>query len=193
MLLGGLWHGAGWTFVIWGGLHGCYLIVNHLWRESRFAQHRSTSGGTFFCWAVTFLCVMLAWVFFRSDDVTGAFSFIKSLIGVNGFSFPSGCLGEAEHFLPKDWVGSFAQPVFSFRKLVFWVSVASFFSLIPKNFYQMTKRFNPAICPHEGSVKSSFFEIVWQPNLIWATVLGVLAALSIMNLSNPSEFLYFQF
>jgi alginate O-acetyltransferase complex protein AlgI len=193
MLLGGLWHGAGWTFVIWGGLHGCYLIVNHLWRGAEFGQLCSKFIGIYFYWAITLLCVMLAWVFFRSEDVTSALFYLKSLVGAHGFSLPSGFLGGGEYFLPKNWVGSMDQPVFSFKKMVFWVSLAGIFSLVPNNFYLMTKQFDPAIFSNEGNAKSSFLKISWQPNLVWAVVIGLLAVFSIMNLSNPSEFLYFQF
>ena len=66
MLLGGLWHGAGLTFVIWGGLHGLYLLINHQWRQRRRQRsasvyHAALSGG------LTFLSVVVAWVFFRAS------------------------------------------------------------------------------------------------------------------------------
>jgi alginate O-acetyltransferase complex protein AlgI len=80
MLLGGLWHGANWTFVIWGGLHGLYLVVNHLWRG--FDKPRPRGGLTkSLHWLLTFLAVTIAWVFFRAASLTEASSFLAALFG----------------------------------------------------------------------------------------------------------------
>jgi D-alanyl-lipoteichoic acid acyltransferase DltB (MBOAT superfamily) len=70
MLLGGLWHGAAWTFVAWGALHGAYLCINHAW--NRFGP-RSVSPVAHVAGVVlTFLCVVVAWVFFRADSLSSA-------------------------------------------------------------------------------------------------------------------------
>jgi D-alanyl-lipoteichoic acid acyltransferase DltB (MBOAT superfamily) len=80
MLLGGLWHGAAWTFVIWGGLHGLYLCINHAWNflmppvSARFARGASVAS-----FALTFLAVVVAWVFFRADNVTAALSVLSRM------------------------------------------------------------------------------------------------------------------
>jgi alginate O-acetyltransferase complex protein AlgI len=91
MLLGGLWHGAGWTFVCWGGLHGIYLTLNHWWRELLPeaavgwipARMRGLAGG-----GITFLMVVLAWVFFRSLDITHALTMIKAMLGIQARPIP---------------------------------------------------------------------------------------------------------
>ena len=94
MLLGGLWHGAGWTYVIWGALHGFYLLVNHAWhallsqrgrdpRRHRSKLYRLSSP------LLTFLAVSIAWVFFRSDNVATALVILKGMIGLNGIVLPS--------------------------------------------------------------------------------------------------------
>jgi alginate O-acetyltransferase complex protein AlgI len=73
MLLGGLWHGAAWTFVVWGALHGAYLCINHAW--SRFgpsAPPRIAPLAKFAGFALTFVSVVVAWVFFRADSITQA-------------------------------------------------------------------------------------------------------------------------
>jgi alginate O-acetyltransferase complex protein AlgI len=76
MLLGGLWHGASWTFVAWGGLHGTYLLVNHAWRSA--AQRLGQPGKLTAALArglgaaLTFVAVVVAWVFFRSSTFSGA-------------------------------------------------------------------------------------------------------------------------
>lgn len=82
MLLGGLWHGAGWTFVIWGGLHGLYLVVNHLWqsllRRGLVAWPPGLLGRLLGV-AITFVAVVTAWVFFRADSVPQALVLLKAM------------------------------------------------------------------------------------------------------------------
>src|SRR4051794_4741525 len=73
MLLGGLWHGAAWTFVAWGALHGAYLCINHAW--NRFGPEVTPglrSAATLLGVVLTFLSVVVAWVFFRADDIDSA-------------------------------------------------------------------------------------------------------------------------
>jgi len=74
MLLGGLWHGAGSTFIVWGGLHGVFLVVNHFWRKL---------GVSFPNWlgvVITFLCVTLAWVFFRATSISQAMAILTAMV-----------------------------------------------------------------------------------------------------------------
>ncbi|MBO6948163.1 MAG: MBOAT family protein [Rhodospirillales bacterium] len=84
MLLGGLWHGAAWTFVVWGGLHGALLAVNHLWRKWRGGSSASSAGRAL-ARALTFLCVVVGWVFFRAETFDGALSVLGGMAGLNGF------------------------------------------------------------------------------------------------------------
>jgi alginate O-acetyltransferase complex protein AlgI len=88
MLLGGLWHGAGWTFIVWGGLHGLYLIINHGWRELKVRLGWGDGGSLarLASGALTFLAVVIAWVFFRADKFTTASSILSSMAGLNGMS-----------------------------------------------------------------------------------------------------------
>jgi len=90
MLLGGLWHGASWTFVVWGGLHGLYLVANHGWRFARERLNVSVSSlrwqlsavcSGFVSRTLTLGCVALAWVLFRADTTQAAHHVIQSAIG----------------------------------------------------------------------------------------------------------------
>src|SRR4051795_2941433 len=80
MLLGGLWHGAAWTFVIWGALHGVYLCINHAWSHlaptapPRLAPLADIAG-----LILTFLAVVIAWVFFRAPDMATALSVLSKM------------------------------------------------------------------------------------------------------------------
>jgi D-alanyl-lipoteichoic acid acyltransferase DltB (MBOAT superfamily) len=93
MLLGGLWHGAGWTFVAWGGLHGAYLVINHLWHGLRgllgFPAGKPTLWGRLAAGPVTLLAVIIGWVFFRSQNFETASSVLRGMAGANGAMLPS--------------------------------------------------------------------------------------------------------
>ena len=84
MLLGGLWHGAGWTFVAWGGLHGFYLIANHGWERAKtnLGFRNSTPVTRTMGRLTTFLAVVVAWVFFRAQTFGTATVLLKGMIGL---------------------------------------------------------------------------------------------------------------
>jgi D-alanyl-lipoteichoic acid acyltransferase DltB (MBOAT superfamily) len=88
MLLGGLWHGAAWTFVVWGALHGAYLCVNHAWSHfgpkvaPRFAPTADIAG-----LILTFLAVVIAWVFFRADNMDGALYVLSKMSDPGNIAF----------------------------------------------------------------------------------------------------------
>ena len=84
MLLGGLWHGAGWTFVIWGGLHGLALVVNHIWSA------RGLKLPVYLAWPATLLFLIFGWVIFRADSMSTANSIIATMMGSEGFNLALG-------------------------------------------------------------------------------------------------------
>jgi alginate O-acetyltransferase complex protein AlgI len=115
MLLGGLWHGASWTFVVWGGLHGMFLIVNHGWRflSERYhfllgALRLPLPSLLLRCSAVslTILCVLAAWVFFRANTIDTAFSLLASL-----FSQPAAARMSGADWQLVPWMGALAAVV----------------------------------------------------------------------------------
>ena len=72
-ILGGLWHGAGWTFIFWGVLHGLALVVNRAWGKLGFKLNNILA------WFITFNFVNIAWVFFRVDSIHGGFDYIHRI------------------------------------------------------------------------------------------------------------------
>lgn len=75
MLLGGLWHGAGWTFILWGILHGIFLIINHLVRDLKIFINNTFSR------IITLVCIVLSWVVFRSESLEQSYNILKSMLG----------------------------------------------------------------------------------------------------------------
>jgi D-alanyl-lipoteichoic acid acyltransferase DltB (MBOAT superfamily) len=96
MLLGGLWHGAAWTFVAWGALHGVYLCVNHAWSNygpavaPRFAGVANAAGSM-----LTFVAVVVAWVFFRSDSMSTAWLVLAKMAEPKHIVFGDGEMASA--------------------------------------------------------------------------------------------------
>lgn len=77
--IGGLWHGAGWTFIAWGAMHGAMLSINNLWKKFSPVKVPKLLG-----WALTLLGVHFAWVFFRAPTILSAWELIKALFGATG-------------------------------------------------------------------------------------------------------------
>jgi alginate O-acetyltransferase complex protein AlgI len=81
MLLGGLWHGAAWTFVVWGGLHGTYLAVER-WLRSRFGGWKPGPAAIIALGLLTYVLVNVTWVFFRAKDFGIAWTMLRSMAGL---------------------------------------------------------------------------------------------------------------
>lgn len=78
MFISGVWHGAGWTFVIWGSLHALALVINHIWKKKKLKMP------AWLGWAVTFLFINTTFVFFRAADLETAFRIFRGMAGMNG-------------------------------------------------------------------------------------------------------------
>jgi D-alanyl-lipoteichoic acid acyltransferase DltB (MBOAT superfamily) len=92
MLIGGFWHGASWTFVAWGALHGLYLMINHGWRYVRERLGLRPTGSVYGLWAarlLTFLAVVIAWVFFRAETFTAALAILRGMAGLGPWGEPT--------------------------------------------------------------------------------------------------------
>lgn len=87
MLLGGLWHGASWTFVAWGGLHGLYLGAERFLRR-RFAHWRPGPAALFALALLTYALVNVTWVFFRAHTFSGAWMILNGMAGLNDKARP---------------------------------------------------------------------------------------------------------
>ena len=104
MLLGGLWHGANWTFVVWGGLHGLYLVLNHGWRRFVPARMRMNGGLAYrtIRVAVTLIAVVLAFVVFRADSIGAAAYYLVQLLDVSSVSVGDAYAGEVRALFASD-------------------------------------------------------------------------------------------
>jgi alginate O-acetyltransferase complex protein AlgI len=164
MLLGGLWHGAAWTFVVWGALHGLFLVVNHLWRRGTgpapCAGLQRLAGGV-----LTFVAVTVAWVVFRAESLDVAGAVYRGMAGLNGWS--------GSPFTGLD----LPYKVSEFYQTFLLCGLIAF--CLP-NSGQLARWLPPQRGGRAWTVGS-------------ALVIGLLFAASVSRLGSHSPFLYFQF
>ena len=175
MVLGGLWHGAGWSFVLWGTLHGAYLVVNHAfqaltarlgWRPWLDSSKAYAAGA----WALTFVCVVVAWVFFRAETLPGAIRIIQAMAGQSIESTDEGLLY---------WNAGLQTPV----ALVWCIALGAAAIVLPNS-----NRLGERVIHHLQQKPS------WRAALGGAAF-AACAALVILNLARDSvsAFIYFNF
>jgi D-alanyl-lipoteichoic acid acyltransferase DltB (MBOAT superfamily) len=181
MVLGGLWHGAGWTFIVWGALHGTYLALNHAWHSATdgmpFRQARWYAG---LSWTVTLLAVLLAWIFFRAHSVEGALHLINAMLG----------LGAATGMQLPLADGASASLPLVFACLLPLLAI----TLWAPNSQEITASL--MVQPHHFKAGKALATqaLTWRPiPLYGAVALGLLLAASLTCISQPTEFLYFNF
>lgn len=178
MLLGGLWHGAGWTFVAWGALHGGYLVINHGWR-SFSARHLAglpipAGLARWLARLLTFCVVVVAWVFFRAESLEAALSILQGMAGLNGFARRE-----------ANWGGG---------QEIRWLLLMFLVAWGLPNVQQIFHRHRPAIETYPGEVAPPRWQrLTWRPNRGWAGLTAVLFVAALINLTRVSEFLYYQF
>lgn len=205
MLLGGLWHGAGWTFVIWGGLHGIYLVINHQWNSWRRSLGHDLTKSHFLSRGiarfVTFIAVVIAWVFFRSKDLDTSVLMLKGMIGLQGFSIPltiANKLGPLKSLLSNLGIAFVTEGASQMFFTYIWSITLLAIAWFTPNTQEWLKHYQPALDYHvkksaNDTTKQWAKTLAWQPNLLWSIILGIVAGIGLVYLRKASVFLYFQF
>ncbi len=168
MFISGIWHGAGWTFIIWGSLHGAGLVINHYWKRKKIKMPRVLA------WFITFNFINLSFVFFRAKDWDSAMKVFKGMVGQTGVVLPRflgklPVIGDLDLTFNKHWLAGIQGK----DDTVWYLLVAFIIILTTKNSIQMTDSFKPS----------------WRSFVF----LVVIAFYALLNMSKVSEFLYFQF
>jgi D-alanyl-lipoteichoic acid acyltransferase DltB (MBOAT superfamily) len=209
MILGGLWHGASWTFIAWGAIHGLFLILNHVWLYiKQILKWDGSNAPSQLCARIlTFTSVVVAWVFFRADNFTTAISMLHGMAGINGISLPismseriGGFFSDCTfitfngfHPLLTEMNVELFTILFVFGSLIIWV--------LP-NVQQIFSGYSPTCDEMSEDTKtdhsngSSLIRLIkWKPSFTQGVLYGILfSALMIeMQGTSKSEFLYFQF
>ena len=195
MLIGGLWHGANWTFIAWGAFHGILLTVNHLWRTIR-GPRPVTMTGSLTGWALTFTAFVIGMTFFRAADIQSASLLIKAMAGLGHapdnapllvdfdfFAMEKGYVTEA--FLRK-WLGAHWSLIGSGLTLGILVIAL----VLPDTMEFVDYREGE---PHSNWRRQQPKFLAWSPSIFWAVATLALFGVVFANLGHFSEFLYYQF
>lgn len=205
MILGGLWHGASWTFVIWGALHGLYLLVNHAWQGicRNRSPERPVLKSIYRIVAVmlTFLCVLVAWIFFRANSLDAALLMAKGFFGFSGISFPS-ALGP---IIEAGFLGRHVPEGVSFSGVFVNVpamgamgGIAPFAKLLLVGLVIVWAAPNcQQLFGYLGYAKSEAYilkrEITWVMSSKFGFLFGCIFFVAVSKMSKVSPFLYYQF
>jgi len=141
-ILGGIWHGAGWTFIFWGFLHGMALIVHRLWQRFGFTLPRILA------WFITFNFINISWVFFRANEWQDAIKVLSSMMAVKKISFP------------EDGFKELLENIDGNSETVIYLCVAFVTVLLFKNSFWFSRNFKPTKSSVSLMVAMAFYSII---------------------------------
>ena len=173
-MLAGLWHGAGWTFVVFGLIHGLALAVNHAWREARLRALPPLAG-----WLLTMAVVVTGLVFFRAADVPTALA----LLGSDARPRTRRARARADPSLRDR-----GRPA-----LRCWIALLGAIVLGCPNTQELMARHWFSSDPAPEAAPERRLWLRWRPTAAWAVVGAILLAAALGSLSGGSAFLYYQF
>lgn len=167
-IIGGIWHGAGWTFVFWGFLHGMALVIHRAWSKLGFKLW------TWLAWLITFNFVNIAWVFFRAKEWDDAVKVLSSMFDINNIVLPN-MLESRLPFLSDFGIqfGGFVANIQGDYFTPIWLIAGFIFILVFKNSVEKLDGF-------KLDYKTAFLS-------------GIAFVGGVLSLNKVSEFLYFNF
>ncbi len=191
MVIGGLWHGAGWTFVVWGALHGVYLVINHVWHglKRRLGLSLPHPLGAITGWLLTFVAVVVGLVFFRSNTLAGAGHILVGMAGAHGCALPGGWLGCAT-FDPGGAADTLLFP--ASISVWLWCAVLGGIAVGLPNTQEIMRHSLSGIT-RPTSVGPAIISLNFRRSIVWALAAAALLAVGLVNLPQPTSFLYFNF
>ncbi len=167
-LVAGIWHGAGWTFILWGIAHGLALIVQRLWGKTGLGMNR------FISWFITFNFINAAWVLFRAKDLAGAIKVYKGMLGLNGVLLSSGL--EKFAFLKSlgfefgKWPSIFSKDTYY---IIYFIAAAALITFFTKNSSEILTKYKPG----------------WK----WFVFISIILGIGLIHVTRISNFVYVNF
>jgi D-alanyl-lipoteichoic acid acyltransferase DltB (MBOAT superfamily) len=202
MFISGVWHGAGYTFLLWGVLHGGFLTLNHVWRLLAPRLWRDRDSYTRVMrpvgFALTLICVVVSMVVFRAPTVETAASLLQGMVGSNGVDLPLALDArpiESGRWLHLASLGHALGLDTNATLMALWIVLLSTIAFALPNSLQLLAQYGPALGWTAANAVASRGKpiIAWRPSIAWALIVSALGGLAVVYLSGPSEFLYWQF
>ncbi|MEM1369382.1 MAG: MBOAT family O-acyltransferase, partial [Cyanobacteria bacterium P01_H01_bin.15] len=195
MLLIGIWHGAGWSFLIWGAINGIYLIGYQQWREFRrrlgHDLRKTTWWSQLLGWFLTFVMWCSALVWARSDSV---FTALKMWQGMyfGGWTWPDLAAEQLWSDVLLPHVG------LKLSGVLFWIPVLLAIAVLTPNSQQWLEKYQSALDHYVLKTPKNLYQKFWlrwrwQINPYWAVIVAVVSTMAIIAVGNEKEFIYFQF
>lgn len=146
-LIGGLWHGAGWTFIVWGALHGWALVIYRIYKNHKIKLP------VFMSWLVTFVFINITWVFFRANSIENAVRILKGMFGLNGFGIQAiSGIKITQLFNVK--ISSLSDFQSACPTAIIWIALGLFVVLILPNSQQILSKINFESMPFKSYLVS---------------------------------------
>ncbi len=165
-LIGGIWHGASWMFVIWGAMHGVAIVIHRIWGELGFKMNK------FLAWFITFNFINISWVFFRAKEVEETVAILKAMFGMKSITLHL-YLEDRLSFLKEYGIKFEAWYIIEKSKFFMLTLLIAFIFTFSKNSIELSRNF--------------------KPNFIYKVFVLSIFFYSLMNLTQFSDFLYFNF
>lgn len=200
MFISGFWHGASFLFILWGLLHGVYLIINHAWRITirkiwtdpvSYSRVMRPVG-----FVLTFASVAVAMVLFRSTTGAAAAEMLSGMFGLNGITLPRGLLEPLGLLDVLPIIRPDASGAVEFIVTYLWLGALFLIVTLMPNSLQIMAGYEPALDVELRAGNTPPMRagrLSWRPTIPWAVAVSAVAAVAILQLSGKSEFLYWQF
>ncbi|MDQ8726501.1 MBOAT family O-acyltransferase [Bradyrhizobium sp. LHD-71] len=193
MLIGGLWHGANWTFIAWGAFHGALLTLNHIWRLLR-GPVRPTMIGRSVGWLLTFAAFAVGMTMFRAANIETAGSLLQAMAGFGpgasdvNFNPAPDFWFLRQGYVSEEFVRTWFGAHWSISATLLTAAALAVMLLVPDTMELTNYRENE---PHSDWRRS--YGLTWTPSAAWCAGAVVLFAVLFARLNQFTEFLYYQF
>ena len=181
----GLWHGAGWNFILFGVLHGVYIVIHNIWVKGsnmipKYKRIKETNIIKIISRFITFTVVVFSFVIFRTESIDVAKNIMESLLGMNGIEF-----------VDMFQIGVFgANPIMGIAWITLSFLIVNFLPNIQQFILNQSRVF---INWGDAILNKPNQAIKWKPTLYWGIFFAIMLTSSIISLSGTNEFIYFQF
>lgn len=190
MLISGLWHGAGWLFLLWGITHGTLMCIHRIWARDIQSPIRNTVFWKPVSWLLTFIALSYTWVLFRADNLAQAWRIMLGMSGANGLALPAAFQGVKTHLFAFWWhessgsTSAFVLDNWANNQIFWWLGALLVGSIVLPSTHEFMR---------QDATGSSI--IRWKPTVVYGFITGGLLVISFyyMLYSTPEPFLYFRF